>query len=117
MKIVLAYSGGLDTSVLLSWIKEKYNAEMIAFCANIGQEEELKGLEKKARQTGASKIYIDNLQEEFARDFIFPLRARRFGGLMPRDENCSGIFGRPRYLGAAFVAQRNLRRRNGRLLR
>jgi len=73
MKIVLAYSGGLDTSVLLSWLKEKYEAEMIAFCANIGQEEELKGLDKKARQTGASKIYIDNLEEEFARDFIFPM--------------------------------------------
>jgi argininosuccinate synthase len=73
MKIVLAYSGGLDTSVLLSWIKEKYNAEMIAFCANIGQEEELKGLDKKAKRTGASKIYIDDLQEEFARDFIFPI--------------------------------------------
>jgi argininosuccinate synthase len=73
MKIVLAYSGGLDTSVLLSWIKEKYNAELIAFCANIGQEEELHGLDKKARQTGASKIYIDDLQEEFARDFIFPM--------------------------------------------
>jgi argininosuccinate synthase len=73
MKIVLAYSGGLDTSVLLSWIQETYNAEMIAFCANIGQEEELKGLDKKARKTGASKIYIDDLQEEFARDFIFPM--------------------------------------------
>jgi argininosuccinate synthase len=74
MKIVLAYSGGLDTSVLLSWIKETYNnAEMIAFCANIGQAEELKGLEKKAKKTGASKIYIDDLQEEFARDFIFPM--------------------------------------------
>jgi argininosuccinate synthase len=73
MKIVLAYSGGLDTSVLLSWIKEKYNAEMIAFCADIGQREELKGLEKKALKTGASKLYIDNLQEEFARDFIFPM--------------------------------------------
>ena len=73
MKIVLAYSGGLDTSVLLSWIKETYNAEMIAFCADIGQEEELDGLEKKAIQTGASKIYIDNLQEEFAKDFIYPM--------------------------------------------
>src|SRR5256886_1176120 len=73
MKIVLAYSGGLDTSVLLSWIKEKYDAEMIAFCADIGQEEELHGLEAKARKTGASKIYIDDLQEEFARDFIFPM--------------------------------------------
>lgn len=73
MKIVLAYSGGLDTSVLLSWIKEKYGAEMIAFCADIGQEEELKGLDKKAMKTGASKLYIDDLSEEFARDFIFPM--------------------------------------------
>src|ERR1041385_4721495 len=73
MKIVLAYSGGLDTSVLLSWIKETYGAEMIAFCANIGQEEELKGLDKKARRTGAAKVYIDDLQDEFARDFIFPM--------------------------------------------
>jgi len=74
MKIVLAYSGGLDTSVLLSWIKDTYgDAEMIAFCANIGQEDELKGLEQKAKKTGASKIYIDDLQEEFARDFIYPM--------------------------------------------
>jgi argininosuccinate synthase len=73
MKIVLAYSGGLDTSVLMSWIKEKYNAEMIGFCADIGQEEELDGLEAKALKTGASKIYIDDLQEEFARDFIYPM--------------------------------------------
>jgi argininosuccinate synthase len=73
MKIVLAYSGGLDTSVLLSWIKENYNAEMIAFCANIGQEEELQGLERKAKGTGAAKVYIVDLQEEFARDFIFPM--------------------------------------------
>jgi argininosuccinate synthase len=73
MKIVLAYSGGLDTSVLLSWIKEKYSAEMIAFCADIGQEEELKGLDKKAMKTGASKLYIDDLSAEFARDFIFPM--------------------------------------------
>ena len=73
MKIVLAYSGGLDTSVLLSWIKEKYDAEMIAFCANIGQEEELRGLEGKAKRTGASKVYIDDLREEFAGDFIYPM--------------------------------------------
>ena len=52
MKIILAYSGGLDTSVLLSWIKENYEAEMVAFCANIGQEEELRGLEAKAKRTG-----------------------------------------------------------------
>ncbi|MBC8324916.1 MAG: argininosuccinate synthase [Verrucomicrobia subdivision 3 bacterium] len=73
MKIVLAYSGGLDTSVLLTWLKEKYNAEIIAFCADVGQEEELRGLTRKAKRTGASKMYIDNLQEEFARDFIYPM--------------------------------------------
>jgi len=73
VKIVLAYSGGLDTSVILRWLKENYQAEIIAFCADIGQEEELLGLEEKALRTGASKCYIDNLQEEFARDFIFPM--------------------------------------------
>jgi argininosuccinate synthase len=73
MKIVLAYSGGLDTSVILRWLKETYQAEIIAFCADIGQEEELAGLKEKALGTGASKCYIDNLQEEFARDFIFPM--------------------------------------------
>jgi argininosuccinate synthase len=73
MKIVLAYSGGLDTSVILQWLKQNYDAEIIAFCADIGQEEELDGLKEKALKTGASKCYIDNLQEEFARDFIFPM--------------------------------------------
>ena len=73
MKIVLAYSGGLDTSVLLSWLKVNYQADMIAFCADIGQEEELKGLKKKALRTGASKIYVEDVREEFARDFIFPM--------------------------------------------
>jgi argininosuccinate synthase len=73
MKIVLAYSGGLDTSVILSWLKEKYSADVVAFCANIGQEEELKGLEAKAKKSGASSCYIVDLQEEFARDFIFPM--------------------------------------------
>ena len=73
MKIVLAYSGGLDTSVLLSWLKETYHAEIIAFCADVGQEEELEGLEAKALSTGASKCYIEDLREEFARDFVFPI--------------------------------------------
>ena len=73
MKIVLAYSGGLDTSVILRWVKDNYDAEIIAFCADIGQEEELDGLEEKALKTGASKCYIDDLREEFARDFIFPM--------------------------------------------
>src|ERR1051326_313072 len=73
MKIVVAYSGGLDTSVLLTWLKEIYEAEIIAFCADVGQEEELAGLDAKALRTGASKCYIDDLREEFARDFIFPM--------------------------------------------
>ncbi|HZE57638.1 MAG TPA: argininosuccinate synthase [Chthoniobacterales bacterium] len=73
MKIVLAYSGGLDTSVILRWLKENYQAEIIAFCADIGQEEELAGLDEKAFSTGATKCVIDDLREEFARDFIFPM--------------------------------------------
>src|SRR6266545_467956 len=76
MKIVLAYSGGLDTSIILRWLKESASsgqAEVIAFCADIGQEEELHGLETKALKTGASKCIIEDLREEFARDFIFPM--------------------------------------------
>ncbi len=73
MKVVVAYSGGLDTSVIVKWVKETYNAEIICFCADVGQEEELTGLEEKAIATGASKCYIDDLNEEFARDFIFPM--------------------------------------------
>jgi argininosuccinate synthase len=72
-KIVLAYSGGLDTSVILKWLKETYDAEIIAFTADIGQKDELDGLEEKALATGASKIYIDDLTEEFAKDFIYPM--------------------------------------------
>src|SRR6266513_1239944 len=73
MKIVLAYSGGPDTSVILRWLKENYQAEIIAFCADIGQEEELAGLDQKALSTGAAECVIDDLREEFARDFIFPM--------------------------------------------
>lgn len=73
MKIVLAYSGGLDTSIILRWLKDNYHADIIAFCANIGQEEELAGLEAKALRTGASKSLTEDLREEFARDFIFPM--------------------------------------------
>jgi len=73
VKIVLAYSGGLDTSVILRWLKGNYQAEIIAFCVDIGQEEELAGLEEKALRTGAVKCIIEDLREEFARDFIFPM--------------------------------------------
>ncbi len=73
MKIVLAYSGGLDTSVIMRWLIETYNAEVIAFCADLGQAEELKTVPKKAVRTGASKVYIEDLREEFVRDFVFPV--------------------------------------------
>ena len=72
-KILVAYSGGLDTSVLLLWLKKRYGAEVIAYCADVGQDEELDGLEDKALSTGASKCFIGDLREEFARDFIFPM--------------------------------------------
>ena len=73
MKIVLAYSGGLDTSCILKWLQETYNAEVITYCANVGQEEELDGLHEKAYATGAVKSYIEDLTEEFAKDYIFPM--------------------------------------------
>jgi len=71
-KIVLAYSGGLDTSVMIQWLKEQYNAEIIAFAADLGQGEDLEPLRQKAIATGASKIYIEDLKEEFVQGYIFP---------------------------------------------
>ncbi|MDP2278799.1 MAG: argininosuccinate synthase [Nitrospirota bacterium] len=73
MKIVLAYSGGLDTSVAIKWLKETYNAEVIAFCADLGQGEDLNAVRKKALKTGASKAYVEDLREEFVRDYVFPM--------------------------------------------
>jgi argininosuccinate synthase len=72
-KIVLAYSGGLDTSVAIKWLKEKYNTEIIAFCADLGQGEDLKVIKEKALKTGASKVYVEDLKEEFVKDYIFPM--------------------------------------------
>jgi argininosuccinate synthase len=72
-KIVLAYSGGLDTSVILRWLIEEYGAEVIAFCADLGQGEELTGLDEKARRTGAVGCVVDDLREEFVADFVFPM--------------------------------------------
>ncbi len=72
-KVMLAYSGGLDTSVMIPWLKENYNCEVIAFAADLGQAEELKGLKEKAIKTGASKIYIEDLREAFVKEFIFPM--------------------------------------------
>jgi argininosuccinate synthase len=72
-KIVLAYSGGLDTSVAIKWLKEKYNTEIIAFCADLGQGEDLEAIKEKALKTGASKVYVEDLKEEFVKDYIFPM--------------------------------------------
>jgi len=71
-KIVLAYSGGLDTSVILKWLVETYKCEVITFSADLGQEEELDYIEEKARKTGAAKVYIDDLKETFVKDYVFP---------------------------------------------
>lgn len=72
-KVVLAYSGGLDTSVILRWLIENYRCEVVAFCADLGQGEELAAIEEKAKQVGASKVIIEDLREEFVRDFVFPM--------------------------------------------
>ncbi|KMY65922.1 argininosuccinate synthase [Desulfocarbo indianensis] len=71
-KVVLAYSGGLDTSVILKWLRETYDCEVVAFAADLGQGEELEEVRVKAKATGASQVFIDDLQEEFVRDFVFP---------------------------------------------
>ncbi|MCP5463854.1 MAG: argininosuccinate synthase [Deltaproteobacteria bacterium] len=72
-KVVLAYSGGLDTSVIVKWLIENYECEVVCFAADLGQGEELAPLNEKAIKTGASKIYIEDLREEFVRDFVFPM--------------------------------------------
>jgi argininosuccinate synthase len=71
-KIVLAYSGGLDTSVMLHWLREHYGCEVVCYCADVGQGEELSGLEEKARSTGASKLYVEDLRQEFVSDYVWP---------------------------------------------
>ncbi len=72
-KVVLAYSGGLDTSVILKWLQDQYGCEVVTFTADIGQGEELEPARKKARQFGVKKIFVDDLREEFVRDFVFPM--------------------------------------------
>ena len=71
-KVVLAYSGGLDTSVILTWLKEEYGCEVVAFAADLGQGDEMDGIREKALKTGASEVFIEDLKEEFVRDFVFP---------------------------------------------
>ncbi len=92
-KIVLAYSGGLDTSVIVHWLQQHYNAEIICFTADLGQEEELDGLEAKALKSGASKLYIRDLREEFLTDFVYP--TMRAGAVYERDYLLGTSFARP----------------------
>jgi argininosuccinate synthase len=92
-KVVLAYSGGLDTSIIIPWLKENYGAEVIAFAANIGQGSELQGLEEKAISTGASKCIIEDLREEFISEFALPVL--RAGAIYERKYLLGTSFARP----------------------
>ena len=92
-KVVLAYSGGLDTSVIVPWLQQNYKCEVICFCADLGQEEELDGLEDKAIKSGASKLYIRDLREEFLTDFVFPTMSA--GAIYERDYLLGTSFARP----------------------
>ena len=93
-KVVLAYSGGLDTSIIIPWLKENYNnCEVIAVSGDVGQGTELDGLEEKAIKTGASKLYIENLQEEFVNEYIFP--TLKAGAVYEKDYLLGTSFARP----------------------
>jgi argininosuccinate synthase len=92
-KVVLAYSGGLDTSVIVPWLRNNYGCEVVCFCADLGQEEELDGLEAKAIKSGASKLYIRDLREEFLTDFIFP--TMQAGAVYEREYLLGTSFARP----------------------
>ena len=92
-KVVLAYSGGLDTSIIIPWLKENYGCEVIAVSGNVGQADELEGLEEKALKTGASKCYIEDLQKEFVEEFIFP--TLKAGGIYEEDYLLGTSFARP----------------------
>lgn len=92
-KVVLAYSGGLDTSVMIRWLIENYDLDVIAMCADLGQAEELDGLEEKALKTGAIKCYIEDLREEFITDYIFP--TVKAGAIYERKYLLGTSFGRP----------------------
>jgi argininosuccinate synthase len=72
-KIVLAYSGGLDTSVILKWLQETYQAEIIAFCADLGQGEDLQAIKAKAQSLGVKKVYVEDLRDTFVKDYVFPM--------------------------------------------
>ena len=90
---MLAYSGGLDTSCIVPWLVENYGCEVVCFCANLGQEEELSGLEAKALASGASKLYIEDLREEFVTDYIYPTLMA--GAIYEREYLLGTSFARP----------------------
>ncbi len=92
-KVILAYSGGLDTSCIVPWLVENYGCEVICFCANLGQEEELSGLEAKALASGASKLYIEDLREEFITEYIYP--TLKAGAVYEREYLLGTSFARP----------------------
>lgn len=92
-KVVLAYSGGLDTSVIVPWLRENYGCEVICFCADLGQAEELEGLEAKALASGASKLIVRDLREEFVRDYILP--TMQAGAIYERKYLLGTSFARP----------------------
>ena len=92
-KVVVAYSGGLDTSIIVTWLKQNYGCEVICFTADLGQEDELEGLEEKALKTGASKLYIRDLREEFLTDFVYP--TMQAGAVYERDYLLGTSFARP----------------------
>lgn len=92
-KVVLAYSGGLDTSIIVPWLRENYGCEVICFCADVGQAEELHGLEEKARLSGASKVIVRDVREEFIRDYILP--TLQAGAIYERKYLLGTSFARP----------------------
>lgn len=92
-KVVLAYSGGLDTSVIVPWLKENYGCEVICFCADLGQDDELEGLEEKALASGAQKLYVRDLRDEFLNDFVFP--TMKAGAVYEREYLLGTSFARP----------------------
>src|SRR2546429_9658765 len=93
-RIVLAYSGGLDTSVILRWLVQRHGAEVVAFCADLGQGEELGGLDEKARRTGATKLVVGDLREELVPDYVVP--GLRAGGIYEDPDLLRTPISRPR---------------------
>lgn len=120
-KVVLAYSGGLDTSIIIPWLKEHYNnCEVIAVCGNVGQKGELEGLEERAKASGASKLYIEDLTDEFVEDYVIPTMqaGADYEGYLLGTSFASPIFGGDcprRGCGCGLPRQHRQRQRSGAL--